>query len=82
MQGFPNAAAGNGQFNGQFGGMSFSAGFGFFPSLFGLQFQSFAPMPPPPTEGQPLTAEQREQEFISRLLLGLGTLVVLGLLFF
>lgn len=29
----------NGQLNAQFGGMSFTAGFGFFPSLFGLQFQ-------------------------------------------
>eukprot|EP01037_Dinobryon_pediforme_P018175 gene18175-18421_t len=36
---------GNGLFQTQFGGVSFSAGFGFFPSLFGLQFQSFIPQP-------------------------------------
>ena len=35
----PPNVAGN-QFGAQFGGMTFSAGFGFFPSLFGLQFVS------------------------------------------
>lgn len=73
-----------GQLNAQFGGMSFSGGFGFFPSLFGLQFQSFAPpMPSTPNDGnRPLTHEESEQKMMSRFLLVLGTLVILGLIFF
>ena len=74
----------NGQLNAQFGGMSFSAGFGFFPSLFGLQFQSFAPpVPPVPNDGsRPLTPDEVEQKMLSRFLLVLGTMVILGLIFF
>ena len=74
----------NGQLNAQFGGMSFSAGFGFFPSLFGLQFQSFAPpISQIPNDGnRPLTPEELEQKMLSRFLLVLGSMVILGLLFF
>eukprot|EP01133_Synstelium_polycarpum_P006704 gene6704-7797_t len=32
---------GTNQFNGQFGGVSFSAGFGLFPGLFGLHFYEY-----------------------------------------
>ena len=74
----------NGQLNAQFGGMSFSGGFGFFPSLFGLQFQSFAPpVPATPNDGnRPPTLEESEQKMMSRFLLVLGTMVILGLIFF
>lgn len=74
----------NNQLNAQFGGMTFSVGFGFFPSLFGLQFQTFAPpMQPIPTDGsRPLTADEREQKKLSQFLLVLGSLVILGLIFF
>lgn len=91
------------------GGLTFSAGFGFFPSLFGLQFHTFGL----PLESQgagagtgargagrnanggatgtgggggggggaggerALSAEERHQLFLSRLLLFLGALVVI-----
>ena len=61
-----------------FGGISFSAGFGFFPSLFGLQFQSFAPAPNSATQ----TEEDAQQAYLSRILLLLGVTVILCLLFF
>ncbi|KAJ1416458.1 hypothetical protein B484DRAFT_454278 [Ochromonadaceae sp. CCMP2298] len=61
-----------------FGGISFSAGFGFFPSLFGLQFQSFAPHTP--ASGQ--TEEDAQQAYLSRVLLLLGVGVILCLLLF
>lgn len=61
-----------------FGGISFSAGFGFFPSLFGLQFQSFAPAG---TSGTQLE-EDAQQAYLSRVLLFLGVSVILCLLFF
>ena len=74
----------NSQLSAQFGGMSFTAGFGFFPSLFGLQFQSFAPpIPPPPTDGsRPLTDEELEQQYLTKVLYVLFGCVVLGLLLF
>lgn len=74
----PNAPFGN-------TGISFSAGFGFFPSLFGLQFQSFAPAP---TAGAAAAAQQgfdedeAQQLYLSRILLLLGASVILCLLFF
>lgn len=61
-----------------FGGISFSAGFGFFPSLFGLQFQSFAPASANGTQSE----EDAQQAYLSRVLLFLGISVVLCLLFF
>ena len=62
-------------YNAQLGGISFSAGFGFFPSLFGLQFQSFAPSTISPHDEQ-------QQTYLSRILLFLGVCVVLCLLLF
>jgi len=61
-----------------FGGISFSAGFGFFPSLFGLQFQSFAPATPNASQSE----EDAQQAYLSRVLLFLGVGVILCLLFF
>jgi hypothetical protein len=72
----PNNAANN-----QFGGLSFTAGFGFFPSLFGLQFQSFVD-PMPVVAGRPPTQMEQEQEFISKVLVGLFVVVVFCLFLF
>mmetsp|Transcript_15073 Transcript_15073/g.22675 ORF Transcript_15073/g.22675 Transcript_15073/m.22675 type:complete len:216 (-) Transcript_15073:132-779(-) len=72
---------------GQFGGIQFFAGFGFFPSLFGLQFQNFAPPPPHAQRqhqqaGRALTQEEIQQNFISRFLVMLGTFVIICLILF
>eukprot|EP00903_Cladosiphon_okamuranus_P021528 g19791.t1 len=100
------------------GQVHFQAGLGFFPSLFGLQFQSFTFPTEPVTpagerpgqtaDGQPseaegtagsiaarteqsgaatagarmLTSEEAQQAFLSRLLLMLGSFVVLCLVLF
>lgn len=61
-----------------FGGISFSAGFGFFPSLFGLQFQSFAPAGNNAAQAE----EDAQQAYLSRVLLILGISVIMCLLFF
>lgn len=66
-----------------FAGVSFSAGFGFFPSLFGLQFQSFAPAPS--SSGSAATEsddDELQQAYLSRVLLFLGLSVIFCLLFF
>ena len=70
----------NMNYNAQIGGMSFAAGMGFFPSLFGLQFQSFAPLP----EATPTndSEEEAQRVYLSRVLLFLGISVILCLLFF
>lgn len=66
-------------YNAQFGGVNFAAGMGFFPSLFGLQFQSFAPGP----NGTASDSEDEEHRaYLSRVLLFLGVSVILCLLFF
>lgn len=62
--------------NAQFGGMTFSAGMGFFPSLFGLQFQSFTPQSAADQE------DEAHRDYLSRVLLILGISVILCLLFF
>jgi len=64
---------------GEIGGISFSGSFGFFPSLFGLQFQSFTP--PPPTN-RPLTPEEAHHELISKVVFFLGCAAVACLLLF
>uniref|UniRef100_A0A7S2V596 RING-type E3 ubiquitin transferase n=1 Tax=Fibrocapsa japonica TaxID=94617 RepID=A0A7S2V596_9STRA len=65
---------------GQFGNVQFSAGFGFFPSLFGLQFQTFST--PQRNNNGVMTPEEIQQAFLSKVLLGLGSLVILCLLMF
>lgn len=78
------------------GGMvSLSAGFGFFPSLFGLQFQTFVPSSSSSASGTTAaatggaaggsgvnaTADEAQQAFLSKLLLMLG-IFTLGVLVF
>eukprot|EP00741_Cyanophora_paradoxa_P008440 tig00001331_g8167.t1 len=63
----------------QVGGISFSAGFGpfgLFPSLFAFNFGAQPQRPPPGS------LEEQQQAFISRILLMLGTFVILCLLLF
>mmetsp|Transcript_7339 Transcript_7339/g.14823 ORF Transcript_7339/g.14823 Transcript_7339/m.14823 type:complete len:196 (-) Transcript_7339:125-712(-) len=62
-----------------FGGISFSAGFGFFPSLFGLQFQSFAHAG---LSANQSPEEEAQQAYLSRVLWFLAVAVVLCLAFF
>mmetsp|Transcript_4688 Transcript_4688/g.11646 ORF Transcript_4688/g.11646 Transcript_4688/m.11646 type:complete len:350 (-) Transcript_4688:1894-2943(-) len=61
------------------GGFHVSAGFGFFPSLFGLQFQHFPPLHPT-TNQQVAPGEQRQRDVLSRFLLCLGIAIVFCLL--
>ena len=77
-QNFPTQSNPGG--NLQYGVVTFSAGFGFFPSLFGLQFQSFPSLHR--NAAQPLTEEELQQLHLSRALLVLGSLVLFGLLIF
>lgn len=78
------------------GVVSFSAGFGFFPSLFGLQFQTFTPSSSSSSasgttaaatgggaggNGGNSTADEAQQAFLSKLLLMLG-IFTLGVLVF
>jgi len=65
----------------QFGGMSFSVGLGFFPSLFGLQFQSFVPIQDIPHDRN-LTQDDIEQAYLSKVIMFLGFLVIFGLFCF
>lgn len=71
--------------------VSFSAGLGFFPSLFGLQFQTFTPSSSSSVaatqgvgfngNGNGSTADEAQQAFLSKLLLTLG-IFTLGVLVF
>ncbi len=72
-----NASANNPN-GAQFGGISFAASMGFFPSLFGLQFQAFTPLSTNDSD----TEDHAYQAYLSRILLFLGASVVLCLLFF
>jgi E3 ubiquitin-protein ligase RNF5 len=60
----------------QYGGLSFSIGFGYFPSLFSLQFQNF------PVEPQANQPADDQQAHLSRTLSVLCIVVVLALIFF
>lgn len=62
------------------GSVAYNAGIGFFPSLFGLQFQTFGLDAARP-RGQPLTREEEHQVFLSRMMLFLGIAVLATLLF-
>ena len=79
--GNPVTVGANNTLNGQFGGMSFSAGLGFFPSLFGLQFQSFVPIQDLPHDRN-LSQDDIEQAYLSKVLMFLGFLVIFGLFCF
>eukprot|EP01084_Bolivina_argentea_P281731 482095_1 len=63
-------------------GATFTAGIGFFPSLFGLQFQFGTGIPTGHAANHPLTADELQQSFWSRVLLLIGTFIVFCLLFF
>lgn len=67
---------------GQFGGMHFAAGVGFFPSLLGLQFQAFTSNGQGVAQNRPLTPDELAQLNTSRFLMILGTLVMICLIFF
>ncbi len=70
----PQARAPNPGFNAnpmQFGNFTFSAGVGYFPSIFGLQFQNFV-APSTATHAGPLTLVEIEQQKLSRLLMLIG----------
>ena len=56
----------------------FSAGFGFFPSLFGLQFNTVYIAPQ--RRGGQLSAEDAHQLLLSRLLLSVGSIILMILL--
>ena len=64
---------------------AFTAGFGFFPSLFGLTFQTYGLGPPPPRANgrgpQMPRDEELHQLLLSRMLFIFGCLVILMLLF-
>jgi len=78
-QNFMNGFFGPQFFGGtQFGNMSFSAGFGFFPSIFGLQFQTFQT----PQRNEQVTPEESSQIFYSQLFMTLGIFIIVFLLFF
>lgn len=65
-------------YNAQIGGISISAGIGFFPSLFGLQFQQFTQTLPQQVNQQ----DELQKAYLSRILLGIGVTVIVCLLFF
>mmetsp|Transcript_37686 Transcript_37686/g.38372 ORF Transcript_37686/g.38372 Transcript_37686/m.38372 type:complete len:216 (-) Transcript_37686:192-839(-) len=72
----------NGTGTAQIAGLSFSAsGFGFFPSLFGLQFQSFVP-PPQTSTGREPSREEEQQTKVSRILVIIGIFAIVCLLLF
>lgn len=67
------------------GGGAYTAGFGFFPSLFGLQFQTFGLDRRPRTSsaahgGGRVSAEDAHQLFLSRVLVALAIAVLVMLL--
>jgi E3 ubiquitin-protein ligase RNF5 len=86
--GGPGANLGNNpylQYNTQLQGLSVSTSFGYFPSLFGLQFQSFAPPIAANTttpDNVNTAEEEKERLYLSRVLLFLGVCVICCLLFF
>eukprot|EP01116_Phalansterium_solitarium_P013350 TRINITY_DN30726_c0_g1_i1.p1 TRINITY_DN30726_c0_g1~~TRINITY_DN30726_c0_g1_i1.p1 ORF type:complete len:189 (-),score=34.40 TRINITY_DN30726_c0_g1_i1:93-659(-) len=77
-QGPTRSAAGFNPFGGpvHFDNMTFSAGFGFFPSLFGLQFQTF-----PPHQQQGPAGPLSQDEMLSRALMAMAMFVMFCLLF-
>ena len=72
------AAAGHAQAAAQ---VSFAGNLGFFPSLFGLQFQQFLPTEPSPGAAGPTAAEAHEK-FLANALVCLGSTVFVCFLLF
>ena len=72
-QDYANVGANVGD-QGQIGGMSLNGGFGFFPSLFGLQFLTF--IPNNINLERPLTPDERHQEQLTRVLFAMGGIVL------
>ena len=63
----------------QYGAITVTSSFGFFPSLFGLQFQ---PFPSARDNDRPLTEDEIQQMNISKALLALGCCVIFALVLF
>lgn len=61
-------------------GVSATGNSGFFPSLFGLQFQNFIPANVPTNRA--LTPEEQQQEHLTRVLIALGSIVFVAFLLF
>lgn len=61
-------------------GVSATGNSGFFPSLFGLQFQNFIPANVPGNRA--LTPEEQQQEHLTRVLIALGSIVFVAFLLF
>ena len=69
------------QMNTPDGQVNMNIGFGFFPSLFGLQFQSFAlRSPTQDSENTGSIMITGRQQFLERILLGLGSLIIICLI--
>ena len=77
----PPAAGGEEWGGGGGGGVAFSLGYGFFPSLFGLQFHAVGPDAAARARaGAPLSREEEQQQLVARALFGVGCAMVLMLL--
>jgi hypothetical protein len=63
------------------GSVSFQGSFGFFPSLFGLQFLNFIPNANTDTT-RPLTPDELHQEHLTRVLFAMGSVVLVCFLVF
>ena len=72
-------AANNMQAQTQFGGVSMHGNSGFFPSLFGLQFQQFLPAR---GANAVMTAAEEQELFLHKALVAMGSVVFLAFLFF
>jgi len=68
----------------QYGAITFTSSFGFFPSLFGLQFQPFPSSSSSSTRenDRPLTEDEIQQMNISKALVALGCCVIFALVLF
>jgi len=62
------------------GGLTFTGNFGFFPSLFGLQFQEFVPQPT--RNRAALSASAQHEQFLYKVLVAMGSVVFLCFLAF
>lgn len=79
LQAFQQGGATGNSHNLQYGSITITSSFGFFPSLFGLQFQ---PFPNARSTDTPLSEDEIQQMNISRALIALGCCVVFALVLF